>query len=286
MHKRLTKQEKEELIEKYKKNPCLKTLSIDYAIGIKSIRKFLQRRNILPVKKINKYTYNENYFDKIETEHKAYWLGFLYADGCNSEDRNTIRFQLQEKDIEILEKFNKDIESNRPLTFIEHKTKHPTWQNQYTATICSKHMSQQLSALGCHQAKSLSLLFPANNQVPEPYIKHFLRGLWDGDGSISIYNVIRNKKLKPRLCGCLVSTLDICSKISTILKTTIGVNSHICAVNNRQTTTRRLKISGTQQNFKVMSWLYENSSIYLERKYKKFESCKQKMIENGTIFHS
>lgn len=28
------------------------------------------------------YYFNENFFEKINNELSAYWLGFLYADGC------------------------------------------------------------------------------------------------------------------------------------------------------------------------------------------------------------
>ena len=30
---------------------------------------------------MSEYNYNEKYFEEINTERKAYWLGFLYADG-------------------------------------------------------------------------------------------------------------------------------------------------------------------------------------------------------------
>ena len=41
------------------------------------------------------YTLNENYFEKIDTPRKAYWLGFLYADGYNNETHHTVRLSLQ-----------------------------------------------------------------------------------------------------------------------------------------------------------------------------------------------
>ena len=49
---------------------------------------------------------NKNFFNKIDTEEKAYFLGFLYADGYNNTDRNSVALSLKEDDKEILEKYS------------------------------------------------------------------------------------------------------------------------------------------------------------------------------------
>ena len=63
---------------------------------------------------MSKYTYNENYFKIIDSEEKAYWLGFLYADGCitrfyrNEKLKSmSLELTLQSNDIEHLKKFLK-----------------------------------------------------------------------------------------------------------------------------------------------------------------------------------
>ena len=69
----------------------------------------------------NKYTFNKDYFERIDSKDKAYFLGLLYADGCNSisatKQHHTIVLNLQEKDKDILDIFNKYINSNKPLTY-------------------------------------------------------------------------------------------------------------------------------------------------------------------------
>ena len=87
----------------------------------------------------NKYTFNKDYFERIDSKDKAYFLGFLYADGCNSisttQHHCTIILNLQEKDKDILDIFNKYINSNKPLTY------RPKWGNhsvQYALVIHSK----------------------------------------------------------------------------------------------------------------------------------------------------
>lgn len=57
-------------------------------------------------------------------------------------------------------------------------------QQAYRISIYSKELSDDLTKLGCFQNKSLELKFPTNKQVPDKLIHHFMRGYFDGDGSI------------------------------------------------------------------------------------------------------
>lgn len=86
-----------------------------------------------------KYTFNKNYFEKIDSEDKAYFLGLLYADGCNStsatQNHASIVLNLQEGDKEILEKFMKYINSNKPLLYRPKQENH---NPQYRFVINSK----------------------------------------------------------------------------------------------------------------------------------------------------
>ena len=63
---------------------------------------------------MRKKTYNENYFETIDSEDKAYFLGFIFADGCVTNDPKKYRYQLtlklHSKDVGILEKFIKSID--------------------------------------------------------------------------------------------------------------------------------------------------------------------------------
>lgn len=226
-------------------------------------------RNLSKSKLSRKYKLNEHYFDTIDSEEKAYFLGFLYADGYNNEKTGLIRLQLQEEDVEILEKFNTLLSSDRPLKFVDYKKKYPTWKNQYCLSINSKHMSKKLSELGCFQNKSLSLKFPTENQVSKHLLRHWLRGLWDGDGSFSAYNIKKNSYRK--FCACLVSTENVCTNVQLLIKQDTDVNSCLCKA-NKNNTCKRLRISGRLQVKSFMLYLYNNASIYLNRKYIKFNN--------------
>lgn len=130
------------------------------------------------------YPLNQKYFDIIDDEYKAYWLGLLYADGCNKDDRGSWSIELQEQDKYLLDGLNKSLNCEKPLLFRDLKSKKPNWSNSYTLEINSKYMCERLTELGCHPRKSLTLKFPTENQVPVHLLQHFIRGYIDGDGCI------------------------------------------------------------------------------------------------------
>lgn len=122
------------------------------------------------------YTLDRNFFDLINSPEKAYFLGFLYADGHNKADTGNISINLQERDVDILIKLKKLINSNCPLRF--WKKRKDSHQNQFILSIYSVYMSQQLIKLGCVPKKSLILQFPTEDQVPRNFINHFIRRIF------------------------------------------------------------------------------------------------------------
>ena len=71
---------------------------------------------------MRKHFYNEDYFKVIDSEDKAYWLGFISADGSVSKDAYHIRISLSSIDIKHLEKFLTCINANDVAIFIQHMT--------------------------------------------------------------------------------------------------------------------------------------------------------------------
>lgn len=128
-----------------------------------------------------KYSFDHNFFETIDTEEKAYWLGFMYADGNVRKHRNQSVIQIKVNDQEIIEKFIKSINGNMSVSY---------YTNQIGKTISAIHLTSDkmfddLIKQGCIPNKSLVLTFPSKHQVPENLMNHFIRGYFDGDGSIS-----------------------------------------------------------------------------------------------------
>jgi hypothetical protein len=143
----------------------------------KTITKFLKEEGNFQRKSIRKDYFDENYFEKIDTEDKAYFLGLLYADGNVYLKRNRVQITLINNDGYILEAFQK---------FIGSTSKLYSDRGKYSKVILgSKKMVNDLIKLGCVPNKSLVLKFPNENEVPNKLLHHFIRGYFDGDGHVS-----------------------------------------------------------------------------------------------------
>lgn len=201
-----------------------------------------------------KYTLNENYFDAIDTQNKAYFLGLLYADGCNKTDTHKISIGLKKDDKHILESFQTELGSNYPLRLYEYSKKKETFSDQYALTICNKHMSDTLTKWGMVSNKSLILTFP--DFLPENLIPHFLRGYFDGDGHVG----------KKGYEASIVSTLSFCESVQNIL-TQLGIYSKIYNTYNKETSTRTLRTTRKADAIKFLDYIYSDAELYLYRKH-------------------
>lgn len=249
-------------------NYTLSSLGREYLIPYYQVRKILKEMSVSMVydksECIRKYTLNQHYFDTVDTEEKAYFLGLLYSDGYNGIDRNRICISLQEPDKGILDKFRFAIETFKPLRFI--KGKNENCKNMYSMEISSKHMSKRLEELGCVQAKSLILKFPTKEQVPAHLLQHFIRGYFDGDGCFCVYKP--KSRENKRYTICIVSAETFCASLKKYLFENANISSFVYKEKNNRLSAR-LIINGQQTRI-FLNWLYKNSTIYLERKYQKF----------------
>lgn len=212
------------------------------------------------VSKNRKHYFNLDYFKTIDDENKAYWLGFLYADG-NVTEAGTLSIALQERDKCHLEKFKKQLEAYTVELKYNANTK------SYRLNISSVKIVSDLIALGCVATKSLVLKFPICEQVPENLIHHFMRGYFDGDGCIYIES-------KYRPCFSILGTPEFLDGYEKHLLPNIGRNSpnkrdHRDSWNEQ---TQQMRYGGKRQVEKIFEFLYKDATIFLERKYNKFNT--------------
>lgn len=270
MTKILTDKQKKNIIKDYKTNQfTLAKLGLKYHVTGGTIAYTLKQNKIKIVRKKQgtgrkrKYPLNDDYFNKIDTEDKAYFLGLLYADGCNYSKRNLITISLQDRDIDILQKFNKYLKHNKPLRFVAKRTKNHV--NQYRLDLVSKTMCESLISLGCIPNKTLILKFPTYHQVPKHLFHHFLRGMWDGDGCISIH---MKKQKYLDISACLAGCIPFCKSLKIYIKE--NLNIHCGYRLNKRKTSVQCTVSGNQQTKRFLRWLYKNATVYLDRKYNKY----------------
>ena len=258
-------------IDEYKSGKSIKKLSEENNVSQKFISELFINLGIKNPGR-RKYSLNEEYFDIIDTQDKAYYLGLLYADGCNNVSRNAIHLDLQIDDREIIEKFSEDIGSNRPLRQIikrdsyigDRLIKADNIKPQIGLELSSKHLSNSLVKRGMVQNKSLVLTFP---DIPDFLHSHFIRGYFDGDGSF--YTFQDNGLLR---CGFkIISTFDFCNSVNKIFQNKLGVNLSLQLAHPEENDiTSVLQTLSKKNVIKIMDWLYYDANRYLERKHSKY----------------
>lgn len=176
-----------EICEKYKNGLSIIKLAKYYDVSIMKIRWVLFDNNIKLRPHVIQYNINHDFFNEIDTEEKAYILGLLYADGSVSNNKNatdnTITLRLQISDIEILERINKILETDRPIYI--YKNNGYKGNNYAMLTIKSKQIRDNLIQKGCGVNKTYTLKYPNKEVISDKLQSHFIRGFLDGDGSIS-----------------------------------------------------------------------------------------------------
>lgn len=227
---------------------------------------------------MSRYNYNKNYFLTIDTPAKAYWFGFLCADGSITrfyagEKLRSMSLELTVKsdDEGHLHKYLSAIESNTPIQYRDTYLKATDKVYKSCRSVVNNtHLCWTLINHGCTPCKSLNLKFPDEQDVPMQLISHFMRGYFDGDGCIAQYDTKRQKTTVWTLCG----TKDFLDHYASIL-----IDNGIC-VNTLATPDRRgeqiyeLRIHGLSNIHNIMEFLYRDSdeSIRLDRKYEVYQS--------------
>jgi hypothetical protein len=252
---------KNEILTLYIKGETISNLAKKYNIHSCNIRKYLKTQLKLRNDQkthAKKYIYNENYFDVIDTEDKAYFLGLLFADGHNSYE-NYVRLSLNIKDIDIIEKFIEKLNSNIPIK-INLKN------NMATINIYSKHMSDILRLQGMSSNKYFTFNFP---NIPEHLNIHFIRGYFDGDGSIFC---TKNKNHSLKYTFNITGNYETLIKIQDILciKLKLRKNKMYKRYKNKKLSSVHFSYCGNKQVKLIRNLLYDNATVYLKRKHNKF----------------
>lgn len=262
----------------YQQGKTLKEVSECCGVSLQAIWCFLKKNNI-PTRTQSeakrRYPINEHFFDIIDNEHKAYFLGFIYADGCNSPNRYSVCINLQEDDKEMLITFKNMIQPLKPLIFINKQHLRDMGKkdhNQYKLDIHSKHISQRMIELGVPQAKTFKLRFP--EWMPENLQHHFIRGYFDGDGCMCI-----SKRKQTQSTECTFSIVGInkfLRAIQKIMMKKLMLKRTKLEQKNKYSSIYALRYGGATNCLKIKNWLYGDATIFLKRKKDKFDAIHEK----------
>lgn len=261
MIKKLEQAKELYLTNKYSLTQLGKILKIDRG----NLSDFFKKEGILIENLQNKASIDETVFDVIDTEAKAYWLGFMYADGYISLKTNHLELSLQLSDTSHLEKFKSFLKWTKNIATDSYRCR---------CCLANKHIHKSLVALGCTPRKSLTLVFPTFEQVPELLIHHFMRGYFDGDGCTRFtYGSYKTKGAYTVIE--LLGTLEFVTKFNELLP----IKSTTFKKDKRHLgNTYQLATYGEKALINL-DFLYRDATIFLERKYNKYKQGKIAFLE-------
>lgn len=209
---------------------------------------------------MRKYTFDYNYFKVINSKNKAYWLGWIVSDG--SVNKYNLRLRLQELDIEILQKFKRDVLFTGPITIeSNYNKKH---QNLCNITLSSVKLIKDLFQLGVISNKVHNTIFP---EIPNDFISDYLRGFFDGDGCIYVNNTF---KYKPAQCS-IIATENWCIGCENYLQK-FNIKSKIYKDKRHDPRIASIVINCPEdiERFYNLIYFELDNELYLERKFKAF----------------
>ena len=259
-----TDEQEQEIIKLFNNKINLRRIGKQYGVTDPVIKRILAKYNIKP--KQRRHDVNEEYFDVIDTEEKAYWLGFLGADGCvrrrvNEENGKTrgdsINLKLSVLDEEHMIRFKNQICPDAKITYYTNKTitkkGNPSISHTCNLVLCGNKLVQGVIKQGLVPRKTFVIDKPP---IEEKYYRHYIRGFFDGDGCayLSYRKDTQNLILKysiacasPKLKEFIKEQFD---------KLDIEYYEDKLSVHLRKHT----------DQFKFYHYIYDDSTVYLKRK--------------------
>lgn len=255
-----TNEQIEEILKLYSENKTQKFIAEQFNVSRTVIKRILEQHLSQEQirKTTNKYKAEYRIFSNIDSAEKAYWLGFLAADGCVyvREKNASIIINIHEKDCEILEKFQKFMNSD---VQIQHYIQTQGYSNNtpmVKLTFNSVDMAQDLIKVGITPRKSLTLKPP---QIEEQFYLPFILGYFDGDGSIY--------QLKNNEYGInIIGTKEMLNWINNILNISKTLEQREVSDKNNY----YIRCGGTKKPLDILTRLYNSCPIHLQRKYDKY----------------
>lgn len=245
-----------DIIQLYQQGLTMQKIGRKLNISDWTVKNRLIKHNIT-IRPNRKHFFDENVFENINEQWKAYFVGFMFADGCIRKDGLVAKISISYKDREIIDFFNQKIPNTKiyiEKAKIYHK-RGKTFNNhkKITMLLCSKKLCGDLIKLGCKPQKSLILDWPIG--IPDSLLLHFIRGYFDGDGSIS-----KNGK-----SVSFVTSYVFADKLRYFFdkyQISIKIYPH--------GNVSKVLIFRKNDLIKLKNLLYLNAEFYLQRKYNRF----------------
>lgn len=277
MRKILTKEIKEEIINFYKSKPMtIEDVAKEYDYCKPTISKIL--KDIPKYSKVKIFSPNlvEDYFENIDSELKAYFLGLVITDGCICTSSHgweeILNITLIKEDKYILDKFIEEIKSNKIST--------SDGRGCYSINILSNKMCNSLKKYGITERKSLKTVFPKN--INKEFVPDMIRGIIDGDGSIAFYSREKHgRKVHKKAIRLCQGNKKFLEDIVDYLFDEYGIKK--VSVFKEKESLWSISYLSNDSLIKLINILYKNKNIYLLRKLETIKLISEELKKYGHI---
>lgn len=254
----ISQETKKKMLQDYKSGLSLDKVGKKYGYSRYIVTNALKSVDQNSIRKDNhKYIADYRKFEKIDSNEKAYWLGFIAADGCvyTREKNATVLINISQKDLQHLQKFKNFMNSNVNIKCYTTSAGFSNDTDMCQIRFNSKQMAQDLIDKGVTQRKSLTLKPP---KIEQKYFLPFILGYFDGDGSIFKLNNSNNYGID------IVGTKQLLEWINNIL----NISNKLEKRNEDQKNNYYIRCGGTNRPYLIMKQLYQSCpQINLTRKY-------------------
>lgn len=268
------------ILEDYKNRAVgIRSLSRKYGYSQYTIKKILvnNKVNIKSIKTVNSKNVpiNQNIFDKIDDELSAYTLGLMWADGYNNKERSNVCISLVRSDSDILKKLSENILGFDNVKFVKKKGNR---EDSARLNLYGEKITKLLDEYGMNKFRNVGGGIP-NVNIPRKVFHHFLRGLWDGDGSI--YYIKYSKDYAAQFIGSPL----LCEYLKNKLKEYYNFEINIVDDLNYSFPMKRLNIHGNRKLENFLDILYKDSNLYMTRKKEKYVELKKHNVFKDNLPH-
>ncbi len=279
----LTEKQQEEIVKMYKEGMSLRAIAGKSTISYGTVHRLLQQKGVelrprieAVNKTLTRYKHDETFFDVIDTEEKAYWIGFIMADGHIEHPDNT--------DLYVLH-LGLKLSDRGHITKLKAslKSSHQTYSYKLASLrLHSKGLCKALIRHGVVPRKSYEELVPP--QMPDELLRHFWRGYFDGDGSLYIANNGKRKDGSVRKQWCL-NLLGSRSLLESFIDWTwshrVLVRRPTLHPTNPNCKTLEVKPRRKTEVIGITRAMYEGAAVYLDRKMEKYLELKTSEETDG-----
>lgn len=265
----------EEILDLYNQGKSPVQIAEYFGCCTVNITRRLKKRGVLfkrdysktRYRRTGRYAVDDTYFENINTEGKAYFLGLMFSDGSVTKNQ----FYLKLKDEDIIQQFKQELKTGAPIRRIERP-----WDAYILQISCQK-LCQHLINQGCVPNKTRTIQVP---KLREDLYRHFIRGFFDGDGSLILHDKMYHNSFN-LTCASLKFLEQLRPIIASKAKTHGGISKE------KKYEVWHLRFGG-HQVVQIMDWLYEKSHFYLKRKYIKYQVLKsnQVRLKQGELLES